>query len=369
MAWKGCGGMEFRILKQVLFCVPKQVLFCLLGVSLSVCVLCPVDVLANGQEEYPLSYEMPSDARYGIGGINTSGGEKSYMILEEAGPDYTVLPGDSLWSISEKLWGDGHNYSSLAACNLDVLSNPDLIYPGIRLKTARTAYLRWDKRSRGGVQMGEYSMDMPYDWTVGYMQSGQAWANFAMQGDGVIGCLVQDRQKDVGKTVSDWEKCREQITKYVNEKYSEQVSDLHFAHYKMENQGDGAGEIYLYSFTWQISPEYPSLVYRVCMGMKLTEHIQAEFLGFAPEDNYDIEGCVRYVTATFEEYFDENSSEKFTVNDSNMRMEPSNTWELSGMFNAFYFVDEYFTSKLEKAIKAVSGSEEDKGKYGGRIEN
>lgn len=337
--------METRILKQALLCVCSMALFM---------IVLPEMAVRADEREYPVSYKKNPDS------------DAPYIILEEAAEDYTVLPGDSLWEISRKLYGEGRLYVNLVDANQDILTSPNLIYPGMELKTARTGCIERTQSKYGGVQMGEYSMDMPYGWRVGYMESGEAWANFVMRGDGVVGCLVQDKERDTSRTVEDWEKCTQKITKYADENYATQVSDLGFEHYKMKNQGDGTGEVYLYSFLWHVSPDYPSLVFRVCMGLKLTDHIQAEFVGFASD--YDIQGCIRYITASFEEHFQEKDSGNFTVNGSNMSLAPNISWELSGMFNPFPFMDEYFTSKLEK----VTGSGEEnegKGKYKGRIGN
>lgn len=336
--------MGFRILKKILICLCGMALFS---------ILLPEPAVWADEREYPVTYKKNPDS------------QEPYIILEEAAEDYTVLPGDSLWKISRSLWGEGRLYRELVDANQDILSNPNLIYPGMKLKTARTGYIERNQAKYGGVQMGEYSMDMPYGWTVGYMDAGGAWANFVMRGDGVVACLVQDKEKDTPGTVKEWEKCIQKITKYADTNYGEQVSDLGFEHYTMKNQGGGTGEIYLYSFLWHISPDYPSLVCRVCMGMKLTDHIQAEFVGFAFD--YDIQGCVRYITSSFEEHFDEEDSGHFTVNDSNMSISPAVKWELAGMFNPFPFINEYFTSKLEKVTGADKEAESKQGKYTGRI--
>ena len=122
----------------------------------------------------------------------------------------------------------------------------------------------------------------------------------------------------------------------------------------MDAQADASGELYLYSYIWHISPDdYPTLTCRVCIGLKLTEHIQAEFVGYTLDD-YDIESCVRYVTASFEEHFDTENTETFTVNDSNMCITPETVWALNGMYNSFAYMDEYFTSLLNKAMETES---------------
>ena len=102
--------MEFRILKKVLICLCGMALFSVL--------LPEIAVWAN-EREYPVSYKKNPDS------------EESYMVLEEAAEDYTVLPGDSLWKISRSLWGEGRLYRKLVDANRELFINPSLIYPGM----------------------------------------------------------------------------------------------------------------------------------------------------------------------------------------------------------------------------------------------
>lgn len=283
--------------------------------------------------------------------------DEDYMALAEGSGDYVVLPGDSLWKIAEHMFGNGNSYVELISANQDILADPDLIYPGMCLNVSRTGYILRKEAVYGGIQMGGYSMDMPYGFTIGTTQSGSAGGNFVMSGDGTVACLIQDRTKEISASVPGWQECSEQITAYAGKNYPLQVSDLQFEHYRMEEQGDTSGELYLYSYFWHISPDdYPDLTCRVCVGLKLTEHIQAEFVGYT-FDNYDIRGCVRYITASFEEHFDAGTSGKFTVNDSNMSIVPVTEWPLSGMYNSFAYMDEFFTALLNKAAETETTKE------------
>ena len=46
---------------------------------------------------------------------------------------YLVLPGDSLWSISIKFYGQGYYWTKIYQANLDKIKNPTFIFPFMRL--------------------------------------------------------------------------------------------------------------------------------------------------------------------------------------------------------------------------------------------
>jgi hypothetical protein len=47
--------------------------------------------------------------------------------------DVVVKPGNSLWHIARKLYGSGYHYTVIFGANLDIIGDPDLIYPGQQL--------------------------------------------------------------------------------------------------------------------------------------------------------------------------------------------------------------------------------------------
>jgi len=46
---------------------------------------------------------------------------------------YTVESGDTLWKISEQVYGNGSRYMKIFEANTDILENPDRIFPGQKL--------------------------------------------------------------------------------------------------------------------------------------------------------------------------------------------------------------------------------------------
>ena len=185
--------MGFRILKK-LFLTVSGVVF--------VTNLC-TERIVIAAEKYPLTYEEPE-------------GDEPYMTLKEKTEGYIVIPGDSLWRIAEKQFGDGNKYVFLIDANKAILTNPNLIYPGMLLNLSQTGRIIRTEAKYGGIQMGSYSMDMPYGWRIGVTQSGNAGGNFVLSGDGTIACLVQDIQKETIKSMQDWEtQCTQKISDYV----------------------------------------------------------------------------------------------------------------------------------------------------------
>ncbi len=43
---------------------------------------------------------------------------------------HTVAPGDTLWAVAEKVYGDGSRYPEIFEANKPMLSDPDMIFPG-----------------------------------------------------------------------------------------------------------------------------------------------------------------------------------------------------------------------------------------------
>jgi len=79
--------------------------------------------------------EEASDSVIGTGDAGDAGGE---AIVEasgggEGGRTYTVQPGDTLWKISQEMYGSGGKYMKIFEANTSILDNPDRIRPGQEL--------------------------------------------------------------------------------------------------------------------------------------------------------------------------------------------------------------------------------------------
>ena len=47
---------------------------------------------------------------------------------------YTIKKGDTLWAIAKKYYGKGSEYTKIYNANKNIIKNPDLIYPGQKIK-------------------------------------------------------------------------------------------------------------------------------------------------------------------------------------------------------------------------------------------
>lgn len=295
----------------------------------------PTDMVSvQADEIYKTRYDVPPEKR------------DNYTIITEDLGEYEVCEGDSLWSISEMLLGDGHDYLQLAEQNADIITDPDLIYPKMHLQVRRNVYVK-KRLGVNGIKTPEYRFGTPDGWGFGILESGDVYANCSLAGDGMedVVCLIRDKEEAGEKALSDWEYSRQIIQDYVAENYAGQVSDLTFYDYQSEDGRD----LHLFSYTYTIDGEKygyrGELDIYVCEGICQTEHIQAEFTGF--DNDEGIQDVVLYMLASFEE-FTESGQEPVSVNGYNIAIVPSEDWELSGIHNPFVWIDQYFDSVFSK---------------------
>ena len=123
------------------------------------------------------------------------------------------------------------------------------------------------------------------------------------------------------------------------------VTDLDFRHYQTEEGED----VYLYFYLYEIDLETYGLEgsyhVNVCMGIHLTEHMQAQFLGFS--NDTEIQNQVLYTAGTFREMGKPQTS---LAESSNMAIGPVYSWELSGMFNPFPWIEQYYDGLMREML-------------------
>jgi len=52
---------------------------------------------------------------------------------------YTIQKGDTLWGIAQEHYGDGNKYTYIVEQNIEVIKDPDLIYPGQTIRIPELA--------------------------------------------------------------------------------------------------------------------------------------------------------------------------------------------------------------------------------------
>lgn len=91
------------------------------------------DTIKSGSAVKPVDKVAPTE-----GGLMNGSGDTSRPSESTPPPTppkvesrtYTIKSGDTLWDIATRYYGDGSQYNKIYNANRNVISNPDLIYPG-----------------------------------------------------------------------------------------------------------------------------------------------------------------------------------------------------------------------------------------------
>lgn len=313
------------------------------------------------QEDFHPVYEIPDKT------------DEEYLLLTEDKGEYQVVAGDCLWEIAETVWGDGTRYPQLIEYNADCIDESGMIYPGMTLQLIQPIYIKKQTGQTGVWARGQYYVDAPYDWKFGILESGDAYANFALypgsaQMSGVA-CLLRDKEQVAVKSLEDWGVFQQIIQKYVQNHYEDCVSNLSFERLRTQTGED----IYLYSYLYAIDLRnygmgYGKIHVIVCQGIKQTQQLQAEFTGFcmldpqqSPYTDTTLYDTVRYMTASFEELVPEQGT-NVSVEGANISIQPSAAWDLTGIHNPFVWIETYFHGILceitNTPLKEKSAKEE-----------
>jgi nucleoid-associated protein YgaU len=94
-----------------------------------------------GKEE-----EKPKEKKPDFSGVSTGGGstlderapttadpDKTATAAAPGGRSYVVQPGDSLWKIAKRFYGNGNDWPKIHEANRSQIANPDVIEPGQKL--------------------------------------------------------------------------------------------------------------------------------------------------------------------------------------------------------------------------------------------
>ncbi len=88
----------------------------------------PSDAKVAGRAEAPIDY--PATAAPGSPTSPAALAASPADVVIDSIHTHHVGPGNTLWGISQKFYGDGSHYEEIFAANADQIRNPNLIYPG-----------------------------------------------------------------------------------------------------------------------------------------------------------------------------------------------------------------------------------------------
>lgn len=80
-----------------------------------------------------------SDVRAG-GSSTATAAPQPTITTSGAGKTYVVVKGDSLSKIAQREYGDANKWRTIHEANKDLISDPDLIYPGQEVKVRSRPY-------------------------------------------------------------------------------------------------------------------------------------------------------------------------------------------------------------------------------------
>ena len=69
-----------------------------------------------------------------VAGVSNVNDNMSVDLSEPEATYHDVVKGDTLWAIAKKVYGDGNKYPVIFEANKPMLSHPDKIYPGQKLR-------------------------------------------------------------------------------------------------------------------------------------------------------------------------------------------------------------------------------------------
>lgn len=100
-------------------------------------VLSAVDGVSSVNDQMTVAtaqaVEDAAESVFGTGDAGGDGGEAVVEASGEGGRTYTVQAGDTLWKISQEMYGSGGKYMKIFEANTSILENPDRIFPGQEL--------------------------------------------------------------------------------------------------------------------------------------------------------------------------------------------------------------------------------------------
>ena len=209
--------------------------------------------------------------------------------------EYEVQEGDSLWRISERIYGTGYKWMSIVR-NGDAPKNPDYLPAGETVFVPEILYICKDPYSRGGLcSEGSFQIEQPAGFAH-YFLNGDVTYRFWEEENQIHSLPVTN---PVGEnpfhTPEDWEAFQAEAIRCSEELCPGRVSNLTFEKSHME---DGC-DLYGYYFEYDTGEEILEYV----DFFKFGKANMSEVIGVRrQEPNTVLVNTVRYMAASFTDY-------------------------------------------------------------------
>ncbi len=255
--------------------------------------------VANGlteEEQEEKSKRERRDSFAPVHGLPQQADAKDYIKLTgDKMLEYEVQEGDSLWRISERVYGTGYKWTSIVRTG-DAPKNPDCLPVGETVFIPEILYIRKDPYSRGGLcSEGSFQIEQPAGFAH-YFLNGDVTYWFWKE-ENQIHCLpvTNPAGENPFHEPEDWEAFQKEAIRCSEELCRGRVSNLTFEKSYME---DGC-DLYGYYFEYDTGEEILEYV----DFFKFGKANMSEVIGVRrQEPNTVLVNTVRYMAASFTDY-------------------------------------------------------------------
>ena len=249
-----------------------------------------------------------------------------YIVLTGETIPYIVVPGDTLWDISERFLGTGFRYHELQRQE-DAPKDPDYLLPGELILIPELIYIPKDPYSRGGLEsVGSFSIEQPDGFSYFFLSDHVFFWEFEEENTIFMLPVTNEMGENALSGDEDWEAFQEEVIRCSQEICQGRVSNLQFEKYGVE----GGCDLYGYSFEFDAGDkilEYTAFI-------RLGASNMAEVIGVREkEPNTVLLNVTRYIAASFIDYGGEPTM-GFSDRGPNVGADEWNYPELHNLFTA-----------------------------------
>ena len=209
--------------------------------------------------------------------------------------EYEVQEGDSFWRISECMFGNGNEWTTIVRAE-NAPKDPNYLPAGETVFVPEILYIRKDPLSRGGLRSeGSFQIEQPYGF-VHYFLDGDVTYAFWEEENQIHSLPVTNPvEENPFHESEEWEAFQEEAVRCSEALCPGRVSNLIFEKYRME---DGC-DLYGYAFEYDTGEEILEYV----DFFKFGKANMSEVIGVREQEpNTVLVDTVRYMAASFTDY-------------------------------------------------------------------